>query len=121
MKTFHPQIMVKLKRGSTKIDAGIRPLILWMDSFKFIRTIASCQGYCSYSPLPYVFFSAQYNDLIKMLKALPVLYYDDKIRVSVGYNSVIPKRPPALYYTLEFLDKKRFHKTIEKLEKELDK
>jgi len=33
----------------------------------------------------------------------------------VGYNPVIPSRPPALKYTMEFPDPRRFNKIMARL------
>jgi hypothetical protein len=35
--------------------------------------------------------------------------------VEVGYNPVIPECPPALKYTLKFLDKNRFESVMKKI------
>jgi hypothetical protein len=73
MSRNHKQVEVKLKCGKVFVDQKIAPLVVWMDSFRSVRTLGSCQGYSPETSLvPMVHFEAHKNDLVAMLKLLPV-------------------------------------------------
>ena len=109
----HRQIEVSLKCGKVSIDEGIAPLVVWMDSFKSVVTLGSCQGNCQETSLvPMVHFQSNMSDLIRMMRFLRIWYYDETATVEVGYNPVIPSSPPKVKYTLKFNNKDGLEKAM---------
>jgi hypothetical protein len=112
MSSNHRQISVPLKYGKTLVDEGIAPLVVWMDSFKSVVTLGSCQGNCRETSLvPMIHFQSNMNDLIRMMRFLRIWYYDEQVTVEVGYNPVRP-RPPKVKYTLKFNNKASFDRAM---------
>lgn len=120
MTTGHETVEIELKCGVRELDVEIAPLVKWMDSFESVETYACCQGDEEIDPndqhtMPYIFFSAAEDDLVSIVKGIPVISHVNTIFIEMGLDGGLPKRRPDLVYTLRFRDREVFEGIVREI------